>query len=107
MTHDVLFFAAVAAAIVGQGLDDITTNAGLATGGKELNPVVAWAIKKLGFPAVAFIKVGGLAIGLPVLFYSFSHPVAGAVVALISSGEGLYAGITNYIALRKAKISVF
>lgn len=107
MPHDVLFFIATSVAIVGQGLDDITTNRGLATGGKELNSVVAWAIKRLGFPVVAFIKVGGLAIGLPVLFYSLGHPVAGAVVAFMSAGAGFYAGIANYIALKKAKISVF
>jgi Domain of unknown function (DUF5658) len=107
MTHDILFFVAGALAIVGQGLDDITTNAGLATGGKELNSFVAWAIKHLGFPVVAFIKVGGLAIGLPVLFYQLGHPVAGAVVALMSATAGFYAGIVNYIALHKAKISVF
>lgn len=107
MSHDILFFIAVAAAIIGQGLDDITTNAGLATGGKELNSVVAWAIKKIGFPAVAFIKVAGLAIGLPVLFYSLGHPVAGAIVAFTAAGIGFYAGIVNYIAEKKAKISVF
>lgn len=107
MSHDVLFFIAVATAIAGQGLDDITTNAGLATGGKELNPVVAWAIKTLGFPVVAFIKVGGFGIGLPVLFYQLGHPVAGAAVAFIAAGVGFYAGVVNYIALKKAKISVF
>ena len=107
MNSDVVFFAAVVMAIAGQGLDDITTNAGLATGGKELNPVVAWAIKKIGFPAVAMLKVGVLAIGVPVLFYQFKHPIAGAVVALISAGAGFYAGIVNYIAEKKAKISVF
>ena len=47
-----LFFIAGAASIAGQGLDIITTNAGLATGGKELNPVVAWAIKKISFRSV-------------------------------------------------------
>jgi uncharacterized protein DUF5658 len=107
MSHDILFFAAVATAIVGQGLDDITTNAGLATGGKELNSVVAWAISKIGFPAIAFIKVGVLAIGLPVMFYQLGHPTLGAAVGFISAGVGFYAGIANYIALKKAKISVF
>ena len=104
---DVLFFISVATAIAGQGLDVITTNAGLATGGKELNPVVAWAIKKIGFAAVAFIKVGGLAIGLPVLFYSLKHPGVGAIIAFCAAGVGFYAGIVNYIAEKKAKISVF
>ena len=80
---------------------------GLATGGKELNSFVAWAIKHLGFPVVAFIKVGGLGIGLPVLFYALKHPIAGAVVAFLSAAAGFYAGIVNYIALHKAKIAVF
>lgn len=104
---DVLFFIAVGTAIAGQGLDIITTNAGLATGGKEMNPVVAYAIKKIGLPGVAMVKIAGFAIGLPVLFYSLQHPNAGAAVAFISAGIGFYAGIVNYIALKKAKISVF
>ena len=104
---DILFFIAVGTAIAGQGLDIITTNAGLATGGKEMNAVVAWAIKKVGFPAVAMFKIAGLAIGLPVLFYSLGHPTAGAVVALMSAGVGFYAGIVNYIALKKAKVAIF
>lgn len=107
MTYTVLFFIAVVAAIAGQGLDDITTNAALMTGGKELNPVVAWAIKKLGFPVVAFLKVGGFAIGFPVLFYSLGHPGVGSIVAFASAGVGFYAGIVNYLAEKKAKISVF
>lgn len=107
MNHDILFFVAVALAIAGQGLDDITTNIALAGGGKELNGVVAWFIKKIGFPAVAFIKVAGFGIGGPVLFYSFGYPVVGAVVGFIAAGVGFYAGILNYLAEKKAKISVF
>lgn len=107
MNHDVLFFVAVGLAIIGQGLDDITTNAVLSTGGKELNSLVAFAISKIGLPAVAFLKVSVLAIGAPVAFYQFGHPVVGAVVGFISAGIGFYAGISNYLAARKAKISVF
>ena len=107
MNSDVLFFIAVATAIIGQGFDDITTNIGLATGGKELNSFVAAAIKKLGFPVVAFIKVAGLAIGIPVVFHELGQPVAGAIAAFAAAGVGFYAGIKNYIALKKAKISVF
>lgn len=107
MNIDTILFIAVAAGIAGQGLDVITTNAGLATGGKELNPVVRWSISKIGLPATAFVKVGGLAIGLPVLFYSFGHPVAAIIPAVAAAVMGFYAGFVNYIAEKKAKISVF
>ena len=104
---DFLFFVAGAASIAGQGLDIITTNAGLATGGKELNPVVAWALKKIGFIGVAAFKIVGIAILPAVVFYELGHPTAGAFVALVSAGVGFYAGIANYIALKKAGVKVF
>jgi hypothetical protein len=106
MNHQILFFVAVAVAILGQGLDDITTNNALAHGAKETNALVAWAIKKIGFPAVAFIKVGGLAIGLPVLLFSLKQPVVGAIVAFAAAGVGLYAGIANYLAEKKTGVDV-
>jgi hypothetical protein len=109
MSHDVLFFIAVATAVAGQGLDVITTNAGISVDGvkSETNAVVRWAITKLGLPVVAFIKVGGLAIGLPVLFYSFGHPNVGSYVAFASAAAGFVTGVINYRRLKAAKISVF
>ncbi len=107
MSSDVLFFIAVALAIGGQGMDVITTNAALATGGKEMNSFVAAIIKKIGFVPVAFIKVAGLAIGAPVVFYQLGHPVVGAFVAFAAAGVGFYAGIVNYLAEKKAGIKVF
>ncbi len=103
---DVLFFVSVATAIAGQLSDIVTTDRGLSTGGKELNSVVAYAINKIGFSAVAFIKIVGLAIGLPVLFLEVGQPLVGVIVAFASAGVGFYAGIANYIALKKAKISL-
>ena len=107
MSHDIIFFAAVAAAISGQGMDVITTNAALANGWTETSKASAWAIKKIGFAAFAFLKVAALAIGGPVLCYSLGHSIVGSVVAGISAGVGFYAGIANYLLEKKAKISVF
>ncbi len=107
MNSDVIFFAAVAGAIAGQGMDVITTNAALANKWVETSKASAWVIKKIGLAAFAFLKVAALAIGGPVLCYSLGHAVVGVVVAGISAGVGFYAGIHNYLLEKKAKISVF
>lgn len=107
MSHDILFFAAVAAAIAGQGMDVITTNAALANKWTETSKDSAWVISKIGFPAFAFLKVAGLAMAAPIFFYAEGHSVVGSIVAGISAGVGFYAGIHNYLLEKKAKISVF
>lgn len=104
---DVLVFVAVAAAVAGQGLDVITTNAGLASGGKETNGIVSLFISKIGFPAVAFIKVAGLGMGLPILSYSLDYPGTAAVVGFIMAGGGFAAGLINYFRLKKVGVKVF
>lgn len=107
MNHDVLFFIVVALAIGGQGLDIITTSAGLAHNAKETSGVVAWAIKKLSLPVVALVKVAGFGIGAPVLFYSLNHLGVGVFVASAAATAGFVAGIINYRRLKAAKIAVF
>lgn len=51
--------------IVLQLLDGWTTYRILSTGGRELNPVLAWAIRKIGTtPALVVSKVGAIALAI-------------------------------------------
>jgi hypothetical protein len=102
---ETLLFIAASAALVGQGFDVITTDAGLSHGWKETNSLVAKVISKVGFPVFAFIKVAGFGIGLT-LGINAINPTAGIIVGFASAGVGLYAGIRNYILLKKNKIAL-
>lgn len=105
MSNDLLLFIAGSTALVGQGFDVITTDAAMAHGWTEQNPLVAKVLKKVPFVLFAFIKVAGIGLGLTVAAHAI-NPTAGIITGFASGGVGLYAGIRNYILLRKNKIAL-
>ncbi len=113
MGTQLLLFIAVALALAGQLSDIITTDVALAHGWAETISAPAKLIKWLGVTALTGIKVVGFGIVAPLLTtiieLHFNAPgyAAGTCVALAASAAGFFAGVTNYLRLKAAKISVF
>jgi hypothetical protein len=92
---------ALVLAELAEASDCVTTNIGLAIGGKEANPLFNW------MPAeVAAIVQWPLKLGLPILFTWLSYHFEGNTnLNLIMPGIfiaiGAYAGIKNYILIKE------
>ena len=108
---DAIFFIAAAAGLAGQFLDAVTTEAALAHGWVEANPVAAWLIKKTNVATLSIFKCAGLGIGVPAGLYSLGYhygvgSIPATIACLATAGVGFYAGIKNYLLEKKAGISV-
>ena len=108
---DTLFFISVATGLAGQFLDSVTTEAALAHGWAEANPIAAWLIKKTNVSTLSILKCAGLGIMAPVGLYSLGYhfgvgSLPATIVSFVTAGVGFYAGIKNYLLEKKAGISV-
>jgi hypothetical protein len=97
-----------AVALLGQLSDTYTTERGLAHGLVEVNGAVKWIVSKIGNTGITLLKCVGLAQVFPAVVYIASKSVAYALLAFGAAAViGWAAGITNYLQLRKAKVSLF
>lgn len=93
--------------LLGQLSDCITTEKGLAHGLAESNKIMTWLTGKIGVTGVTLLKVIGLAQVAPVAAYMISQDWTAFIVVAFAVGVvGWYAGIKNYLLLKKNKISI-
>lgn len=107
MSGDLLYFLAVALALVGQAADCYTSQVGLAHGGKEANPILRFIISHAGFTGMWLFKVLGYAFLFPVISDAVGGLWYGQAGAFVAAGWGFLAGVINYIGLRKRGIKLF
>ena len=100
--------ASYAFALLGQLSDCWTTEVGLSHGLAEGNKIATWFTNKIGNTGLTLLKCIGLAQLFPVLAFEFAHQnVLAFVVPAVAVGViGWVAGITNYLLLKKNKISL-
>lgn len=104
--NDYIFFASVAFSLAGQFLDSYTTEVALAHGWQESVKTAKWMISKIGISGFIVLKCVGLAIVGPMLTLIAGSETVAAILAGTVGAVGFYAGIKNYLALKKAKISL-